>query len=92
MDSDTLPIIPQNRGKFQGYSANVRLEFFVNGKLFRPTHSGSKELIFLEAPNLTDSIGQLGQLIVSVDGVPHCSTLKILPHDASSVQIPVEQQ
>jgi hypothetical protein len=92
MESDTLPIISEKRERFQGYSASVKIEFFVDGKLYLPSQTGSDVLIFREAPELTDSIGELGRLVVSVDGVPHYSTLKILPHEASSNQIPVERQ
>jgi hypothetical protein len=92
MESDTLPIIPEKRDRFQGYSASVRIEFLVDGKMFLPSQTGSDELIFREPPDLTDSIGHLGQLIVYIDGVPHHSTLKILQHEAASNQIPVERQ
>jgi hypothetical protein len=70
-----------------GYSAEVRIELHVDGRILRPSHTASDYLIFREAQTIPPG---LARLVISIDGVPMESTLRILPQPLPSDRLLVE--
>jgi hypothetical protein len=89
MASDTSTILlpqPTTAAAAKGYSADVRIQLEVDGRLVFPSHTGPNFLIFLEPQTI---IAKSACLNISVDGVDHESRLEILPHESPATRIPV---
>jgi hypothetical protein len=69
------------------YSAEVRTELHVDGRILRPSHTASDYLIFREPQSIPPCIARL---VISIDGAPQESTLRILPQPLPSDRILVE--
>jgi hypothetical protein len=81
-----------------GHSAAVRIELHTDGRTLRPSHTASDYLIFREPVSIPPGFARL---VITIDGVPLESTLKIpaqkMPSDEVSVEIikpalPIEPQ
>ena len=72
--------------KLRGYSADVRIELDIEGRVLSPTHSAPDYLIFREPQTLALS---RGRLIVTVDGIAHRSNVEIMRHSSPATRIPI---
>jgi hypothetical protein len=86
MASDMPAILPRAVSPVSGYSAAVRIELNIDGRLFFPTHSASDFLIFRDPQALAPGSALL---IVSVDGVVRTTDVEILPHASPAARIPI---
>jgi hypothetical protein len=71
-----------------GHSAAVRIELHTDGRILRPSHTASDYLIFREPVSIPPGVARL---VITIDGVPMESTLRIpaqpMPSDEVSVEI-----
>jgi len=81
-----MPSLIPKPSSVGGYSADVRIDLHVNGKIYSPTHTASDFLIFRKPQAIEPS---MARLIVSVGGEPHESAIEILPYESPNTRIPV---
>jgi hypothetical protein len=86
MASDTQAALRMKRSGTPAHSASVRIELNVAGHRFFPSHAAADFLIFREPQTVSPS---LAQLIISVDGEPHESSIEVLPHSSPATGIPI---
>jgi|SRR5271170_2966461 len=89
MDSNTLFSVSKTDAPRGQYSAVVRISLYVGNRIFFPTHTAHDELIFREPQTVPPSTGRL---IISLDGVLHCSKIEILQHLFPAKRIPIVLQ
>ena len=69
------------------YSADVRIELHAGGQVFHPTHTKADRLTFDEPLLIPPGDARL---VITIDGIPQESTLRILPQTLPSDRILVE--
>jgi hypothetical protein len=78
--------VPKTDGLRSGYSAAVEISVRAADVVLYPTHVADDRLVFATPQTLNPSTAQLEIL---VDGIPHRSTIEILPHNSPSTRIPI---
>jgi hypothetical protein len=68
------------------YSAEVRIELHVDGRVLYPTHTAPDYLRFREPHDIAPSHARL---VLTVDGTPHETPVEILPYASPCARIPI---
>jgi len=70
-----------------GYSAEVRIELYAGGNVLYPSHTCESSLTFDHPTSIPPGTARL---VITIDGLPQESTLRILPQAMPSDRILVE--